>query len=78
MKEFIRAIDDLPLIVKIILCIPALHLVWAIYRIIASLNENNTTGLIISIVLCFIPIMWIIDLVTLILYGKVWRYTAAA
>lgn len=30
MKELIKAFDDLPLIVKVILCIPCLDIVWCL------------------------------------------------
>lgn len=30
MKALIKALDDLPLIVKIILCLPALDIIWCI------------------------------------------------
>ncbi len=74
MKQLIEAIDNLPKIVKLILCIPMLDIVWWIYRICKSLDKNNTVGLVIAIVLLFIsiPVMWIIDLICVALNGKVW------
>ena len=74
MKELITTIDNFPKILKLILALPGLDIVWGIYRILLALDANNTTALIIAIVLCFIPFMWIIDLVLLILNGSVWSY----
>lgn len=74
MKELINAIDSLPLLVKVILAIPALDIVWGIYRICCALNENDTAGLIVAIVLLFVPIMWLIDIIMILLKGNVWRF----
>lgn len=70
MKELISALDNLPLVVKIILAV-FLDIVWHIYRIMKSVDTNNTTALIVSIILLFIPFMGIIDLIVLILKGEV-------
>ena len=76
MKEFIDSLDNLPLLVKVILAIPALDIVWGIYRILCALDEKNTTALIVSVILLFIPIMWIVDIVMILLQGNVWRLKA--
>ena len=73
MKSFIKAIDDLPLIVKIILCIPVLDIVWTVYKLFKSIEKNNVLGIIIAIILFFFaPFVWLVDLITLILKGQVW------
>lgn len=72
MKNLLKSIDELPLIVKIIFCIPMLDIIWAVYRIIKGATENNVLLLVVGI-LCIIPgaaFVWIVDLVTTILYGK--------
>ncbi len=74
MKNLIKAFDDLPLIVKVILCIPMLDIVWSIYKIARSADKSNLLGIILGI-LTIIPgafFIWIIDLVTLLLNNKVW------
>ena len=71
MKDFLSAIDNLPKILKIILCIPALDIIWAIYRIIKGVTENNALLVVIGI-LWIIPgsmFGWIFDIITVILYG---------
>ncbi|MBQ3176261.1 MAG: hypothetical protein IJB52_00410 [Clostridia bacterium] len=72
MKELIKAIDELPLLVKVILAIPALDIVWGIYRICRSLDKNNAVGIVISILLLFVPFMWLIDIILILMKGTVW------
>ncbi len=72
MKDLLKAIDNLPLWVKIIFCIPMLDIIWAIYRILKGATEQNTVLLVVGI-LCIVPgatFVWVVDLVTTILYGK--------
>ena len=67
---FISAMDNLPWIVKIILCIPVLDIVWAVYRIVKGATEKNILTLVFGI-LWIIPgsvICWIIELVTTIIF----------
>ncbi len=74
MKQLIQAIDDLPLIVKIIFCIPALDIIWNIYRLCRSVDNQNTLGIVLAIVLLFFGWwgIWLIDLVCVILNHKIW------
>ena len=75
MKDFIKAFDNLPWIVKIILCIPALDIVWNIYRLFRSIEAKNNVGIIISIILFVCaPFLWLIDLICVILNGKIWWF----
>ena len=74
MDSLIKAIDNLPKIIKLILCIPAIAIVWMIYRLSRSLAKKNIIGIVLAIVLVFvgIPFMWLIDLVCILLKGNVW------
>ena len=74
MESLIKAIDNLPKILKLILCIPAIAIVWMIYRVCRSLQKQNMVGVIIAIVLIFvgIPFMWLIDLLCILFKGNVW------
>lgn len=67
--------EDLPLWLKVVLALPALDIVWAVYRIIKSALKNNVVGILIGvlfIVLGLFPVA-IFDIVYLILYKKnVW------
>ena len=75
MKAFCKAMEDLPLWLKVVLALPALDIVWAVYRIIKSALKNNVVGILIGvlfIVLGLFPVA-IFDIVYLILYKKnVW------
>ena len=74
MKNLIDMFDNLPQIVKLILCIPAVAIVWMIYRICRSLEKNNMIGVVVGVILVFvgIPFMWLIDLICILLKGNVW------
>ena len=73
MKEFINSLDSMPLLVKIILAIPALDIIWGIYRIVSGVYHKNTPAIIVSVILLFIPITWIFDIVMIILTGSVFK-----
>ena len=73
MKDFLKSIDNLPLLVKLLLCIPAIHIVWGVYRIISALDSGNVLALVVHIILLFIPIMWAIDAIMILLTGNVFK-----
>lgn len=75
MEKFIKAMDGLDFILKIIIAI-FLDILVGAYRIVRALNENDTTALIIGIVSCFIFVMPIIDVVLLVMNKKFWYYTS--
>jgi hypothetical protein len=67
MKEYVKFIDGLPLILKVILALPGLDgIFYGIYRIAKG-------RLIIGIlwIILGIAILWIIDLVSVLMNGKV-------
>ena len=74
MKNLIKTFDNLPLLIKLILCIPAVAIIWVVYRICRSFVKDNMVGVIIGIVLVIvgIPFMWLVDLICILLNGKVW------
>lgn len=74
MSNLIKTFDDLPLIVKVILCIPMLDIVWSIYKICRSIDKSNVLGIVLGILTIFPGafFIWIIDLVTLLVSGRVW------
>lgn len=51
MNEFIRAMDGLPKLVKILLAIPCLDIIWVIYRLVKSINANDMIFLIVAVLL---------------------------
>jgi len=78
-NSLVAAIDGLPWIVKIILCLPGINIVYAIYRIIKGATQNDTTMLIVGIIWIFAgsTILWIVDLATT-LFGAEKRPTICA
>lgn len=64
-NELIKLFDELPWIVKLILCIPVLNIAWAVYRIIKGVTEHNTIILVMGIVWVFAActIGWLLDLI---------------
>ena len=74
MDSLIKTFDNLPQLIKLILCLPAIAIVWMFYRLCRSLAKQNWVGVILAIVLIFvgIPFMWLIDLVCVFLKGTVW------
>ena len=75
MKDLIKAMDNLPWIVKLILCIPALDIVWTVYRLLRSLVAGNVIAIVLSIVLFICaPFVWLIDLICVILNKEVWWF----
>ncbi len=74
MKSFIKAIDDLPTLVKLILALPGLDIVWVIYRLLRSLVKNNILGVIVAVVAIVVglPWLWLVDIICILLNGKVW------
>ncbi|MBE7074267.1 MAG: hypothetical protein E7379_04185 [Clostridiales bacterium] len=67
MKNFIDSMENLPLWAKILLALPALDIIWVVYRLCKSIKKENTLGIVLAIVLMIvgIPFLWLIDIITL-------------
>ena len=65
MNNFVNAMDNLPWIVKILLCLPVLDLIWAIYRIVKGASTNSVSKIVIGILWIIIgtTVLWVVDLV---------------
>ena len=76
MKDLIKAIDNLSDLVKLLLCLPIVNIVWAIYRIARSVEANNVLGIVLGILWIFAGgfILWIFDLVYMIMNKKIWWF----
>jgi hypothetical protein len=67
MKEYIRIIDGLPLILKVILALPAIDgLVYGIYRIAKGKVLEGVIWIFAGAVL-----LWILDIYSLLTKGKI-------
>ncbi len=73
MNDFIKSMNGLPQILKILLALPVLDIIWVIYRLIKSLANNNALGIIIAVILIVvgIPFLWLIDMITLIVNDNI-------
>lgn len=72
MKNLVKSFDNLPLIIKLILCLPVLNLAYAIYRICKGADQKNTLMLIAGIVWIFLgtTVLWLVDFICTIIYKK--------
>ena len=73
MSKFVKSMDDLPKFLKIILALPFVDIIWAIYRVVKSASKKNTLGLILGVLLIIfgIPFLWLVDIITIVLFDKV-------
>lgn len=74
LEDLINTMDNLPQVVKIILALPFLDIVWNIYRLLRSINKNDTVGIVVAAIILFvgIPFMWIIDIICIAYNNHVW------
>ena len=74
MKSIIKALHDLPMLVKVILALPALDVVWVVYRLLRSLDKHNILGVVIAVLAIFVglPWLWLVDILCIVLKGDVW------
>ena len=72
MKDLVKAFDKLPWIVKLILSLPVLDIVWAVYRICKGLATKNTLMLIVGIlwIIPGAPLLWLVDFISVIVAKK--------
>ena len=73
MQDFIKTVNNLPFIVKLLLCIPCVNIFYSICRIInqATKSPVNTLNLVLAI-LTVVPgafFVWIIDIIWVISKG---------
>lgn len=73
MKGFVKAMDKLPVLVKVILALPVLDIIWAIYRLCKSISKHNTLGIVLAIVMLILcpAIFWLVDIITILVADKV-------
>ncbi len=71
--EFCNFLDNQSKVVKIIFALPFLDIIWSVYRLIKSLEKNDSIGIVVGIILLLLgpSILWIVDIITIALYDKV-------
>ena len=74
MKNFISAMENLPVFAKVLLALPFLDIIWVVYRICRSVDKQNNVGILLAIVAIIIgiPFLWLIDIVCILVNGNVW------
>lgn len=71
MQDFIWRVNALPLVVKVILCIPALQIFYGVCRVINGVAKNDVLWMVLGI-LTIIPgafFIWVLDLIWVLLFG---------
>lgn len=70
---YVKWMDQLSKVLKIVFCIFYLDLTWMVYRIIKAFQAKNTTMAIVWIVIAVLLgwIWWIVDLIYVITQDKV-------
>ncbi len=74
MRDLVKAYDGLPFWLKLVLALPGIDgIAYGIYRIAKGIDKKDNVMLVIGILWLFlgIAILWIIDIISVILYGKV-------
>jgi hypothetical protein len=74
MRDLVKAYDGLPVWLKFILALPGIDgIAYGIYRIAKGIDKKDNVMLVIGILWLFlgIAILWIIDIISVLLYGKV-------
>ncbi len=73
MNQFVSAMDKMPKLVKILLALPALDIIWTIYRICRSADKKSVLGIVLGLIVLIvgIPLLWLIDIITLLVSNKV-------
>lgn len=73
MEKFVKWMDSQSLLVKVIFAIPLLDILWVAYRLVKSLVKKSVLGIVLAILLFVIglPWLWLVDIITLIVAGKV-------
>ena len=71
--KFVKAIDNLPWIVKLLLCLPIVDIIWAIYRIVKGAASGKVSLVVAGIVWLLLGgfILWLVDLISIIIYKNI-------
>lgn len=69
MKGFVKWFDKAPVWLKIILALPVLDILWAVYRIVKGAAYGKVGLIIIGILWIILGwgVLWIIDIVSIII-----------
>lgn len=70
--DFVKWMDKLPFVVKIIFALPVLGFMWGLYRLVKGIAKKNLVLTIVGVVWLFggIVFLWLVDLITIIMDEK--------
>jgi len=70
---FVKAVDGLPWILKLILALPGLDIIYGIYRLVKGVAKKDLVLTVVGILWIVLGwgILWIIDIVTVLLNKKI-------
>jgi len=70
---FVKWMDANPKWLIFVLALPLLDILWVIYRLIKSVNDKSTLGVVLAVILIVIglPWLWLLDIITLLVLNKV-------
>lgn len=76
MANFIKWMDQRSRIVKILFCLPFVDIIWAVYRILGAVKNENWLHLILGIIWIFFGsfIGWVLDLICIILFNHIFWF----
>ncbi len=71
MNELLKAVDEMPLIVKVILCLPCVDVFYGICRIVKGAVKNDLVWIVLAILTVFLGafFIWILDLIWVLTKG---------
>lgn len=72
MNDFVKTLDNLNWLVKLLLALPVVDVVWAAYRIIKGTQSHNVLQLVFGIlwIIPGIAFCWLIDIVCILIWKK--------
>ena len=73
MKSFVKAMDGLHWLLKLLLCIPVLDIVWAVYRIVKGAAVSKNVLTLVFGILWIIPgsvFCWLIDFICVLIWKE--------
>ena len=71
MNDLLKSVDGLPLILKVILCIPCIDIFYCICRVVQGVVKNNGLWIVLGILTVFPGafFMWLLDLIWVLWKG---------
>lgn len=76
MTGYVKWMNSRSRLVKILFCLPIIDILWAIYRIGGAIKNHDIIHLVLAIIWVFFGpwIGWILDLVFVILFNRIFWF----